>query len=522
MSDVPQRRPNIVVILADDMGFSDLGCFGGEIATPNLDRIGRQGLRASNCYNTARCSPSRASLLTGRHPHETGVGVLNGNMTAHGGYPGTLSRDFPTIAERLKAAGYRTGISGKWHLSSSINEPDESWPTRRGFDEFYGITAGADSYYHPGSLWHNETKMETPTTGFYLTDAISDHASQFVRDSDSNPFFLYLAYTAPHWPLHADEEFVTPYEDRYRKGWDLLRQERYERLRGEGILDDSAALSDRDPTQPAWDEVAFPDFEARRMAVYAAQLEILDRGVGRVLDALEETGVLDDTLVMFLSDNGACAEGMPPGQSPQFLRRYSRDTPDGMPLMLGNTPDIWPGPRNTYSSYGQAWANLSNVPFRLYKRWVHEGGIATSFIASWPAGSLADGSVLHEPFQLTDITPTILDAAGVEDRDRVVGTSMLPSFREAGSPDFVPAEHTLFWEHIGNAAARRGDWKIVRISDQPWELYNLGVDRSELHDLADQHPELVAELADAWQEWADRVGVIPWNRLKEVLNTHGG
>ncbi|WP_200834723.1 arylsulfatase [Amycolatopsis alkalitolerans] len=498
---------NIVLILADDLGFSDLGCYGGEIGTPNLDRLGRGGVRMSSFYNTARCSPSRASLLTGRHPHETGVGILNDDQRPWG-YPGSLDPAVPTIAEHLRDAGYATCLSGKWHLSAGTNEPDETWPMRRGFDEFYGILGGAGDYFHPRALFDGEQRQPPPGDGYYFTDAIGSRAADFVarQATAGRPFFLYLAFTAPHWPLHAPEDEVRRYDGRFDEGWDVLRERRFERLVEEGILGEEAALSERDPAEPAWDEAPDQEWEARRMSVYAAQVTAMDRAIGRVLSTLEESGMVDDTLVIFLSDNGACAEDMPPADAPKFRRRQPSHTVDGAPIQLGNTPDVWPGAEDTFASYGRAWANLSNTPFRFYKRWVHEGGIATPFIASWPDGGLADGSVVDGPHQLTDVLPTLLDVAGLP-----AGKSMLPELRGKRAD----GGHMLFWEHIGNAAARRGDWKLVREADGPWELYDLATDRSEKDDLAAHHPDVVDDLAGAWQRWADSVGVIDWDIIRK-------
>lgn len=497
---------NVILILADDMGFSDLGSFGGEIATPNLDRLANSGLRLNQFYNTARCSPSRASLLTGRHPHETGIGILNDDDRPWG-YPGTLSQDHATAAEHFKAAGYATCLSGKWHLSSDTKEPNDSWPTRRGFDDFYGILGGAGDYFHPRDLYRGEERQETPGVGYYFTDAVSDHAAGFVRDSAAadTPFFLYLAYTAPHWPLHAPAGIVEDYDEVYARGWDDLRTERMRRLVEAGILGSESALTDRDPSQPAWDDAADHEWEARRMSVYAAQVDSMDRGIGLVLEAVESAGLTEDTLVVFLSDNGACAETMPPADAPLFRQRQPSQAMDGRPMRIGNTPDIVPGPADTYASYGTAWANLSNTPFRYYKRWVHEGGIATPLIASWPAGNLADGSVVTTPFQLINVLPTLLEAAGLAVADGP-GDSMLPVWR--GDED--TEDRTLYWEHVGNAAVRRGGWKAVRTSNGPWELYDMRTDRSELHDLAQRQAGLLEGLVAAWQTWADSVGVIPW------------
>ncbi|NUR78160.1 MAG: arylsulfatase, partial [Thermoleophilia bacterium] len=448
-------RPNVIVILADDLGYSDLGCFGGEIATPNIDRIGREGVRFTHFYNTARCSPSRASLLTGRHPHETGIGILTDDDRPHG-YPGSLDPRFPTLAQRFSEAGYATALSGKWHLSSNVSEPDDSWPTRRGFDEFFGIMPGAGDYYHPAGLWYGEEKQPVPDDpGFYLTDAIAEHAAGFVTaHAGTTPFFLYLAFTAPHWPLQAPEADIERYDGVFDEGWDVLRRRRLERLVAEGLLPAGTELSERDPTQPAWADVENPTWESRRMAVYAAQVEIMDRGVGRVLDALENAGASDDTVILFLSDNGACAEELPPPDAIHFRERQPTHTPAGIPLQLGNEPSIVPGPDTTFASYGRAWANLGNTPFRLYKRWVHEGGIATPLLLRWPRG-LDAGRVVHEPYQLTDIAPTLFEAAGVEPLHGP-GTSVLPVARGERAHD----QHTLVWEHVGNAAIRRGRWKL--------------------------------------------------------------
>lgn len=506
---------NIIVILADDLGYSDIGCFGGEIDTPNLDRLGRGGVRASAFYNTARCSPSRASLLTGRHPHQTGVGILTEPLAPYGGYPGSLDPTVPLIAERLKDVGYATCISGKWHLSSNTQEPGEAWPTRRGFDEFYGIMPGADSYFHPRNLWHNETRQPIPDGDYYFTDAVSDHAAGFVQANAETPFFLYLAYTAPHWPLQAPEEDIERYVDRYLTGWDELRERRHDRLRQEGLLDDSSSLSRRDSRQPAWADTEHREWEARRMATYAAMVDRMDAGIGRVLDAVEATGRTENTLIIFLSDNGASAENLPPSVSPHFFKRQPSHTPSGEAMLIGNEPHIPAGRPNTYTSYGRSWANLSNAPFRLYKRWVHEGGISTPLIVSWPDAALPSGGIVHQPFQLTDLVPTIAEATGIDPAG--AGISMLPALRGEAT-DGQP----LFWEHVGNAAMRDGRWKLVREADLPWELYDLAVDRAEEHDLAVAHPDVVERMNEAWQEWADEVGVLSWDRMKEIVAVHGG
>jgi arylsulfatase len=526
-------RPNVVLILVDDLGYSDLGCYGGEIHTPQLDELGRRGVRLSQFYNTARCSPSRASLLTGLHPHQTGIGILT-NDDRPAGYPGSLNARCVTLAEVLLEAGYATCLSGKWHLASQMREPSPAWPTRRGFLRFFGTLTGCGSYFHPGTLVRGETNVEhdAPLAGdFYYTEAITHEAVAFVREHrrqhPRQPFFLYVAYTAPHWPLHACPEDVARYAGAYDIGWDALREQRMRRLRESGILDETTRLSARDPTQPAWVAAADQGWQARRMEVYAAQVDRMDQGVGRIVDALAQTASLDETLLIFLSDNGASDEQLPKVSLERFRQRSEivrLETRDGRAVRIGNDPSIVPGPEDTYASYGRAWANLSNTPFRYYKQWTHEGGIATPVIVHWPTGGLQDGSILRTPFQLTDVMPTILEASGAayprhyQGRDilPLEGRSMLPALRGAAVPD-----GTLYWEHTGNAALRRGRWKLVRAYPGPWELYDLIDDRSELHDMAPRHPELVQELAAAWQAWANRVGVIPWEVTLALYRQRG-
>ncbi|HZB30189.1 MAG TPA: sulfatase-like hydrolase/transferase, partial [Streptosporangiaceae bacterium] len=320
-------KPDIVLVLADDMGFSDIGCYGGEVATPNLDRLAASGVRLTQFYNTARCSPSRASLLTGLHPHQTGIGILNYDDSPDG-YPGTLNDSCVTIAEALRPAGYRSYLSGKWHMSSELRRPGDAWPTRRGFDRFYGTLAGAGSYYQPATLTRDEKNIEDEAheDGFYYTDAISDNAADFVRehhDGQPNaPMFLYVAYTAPHWPLHALEEDIAAYAGRFSAGWDELRRERLRRMISMGLIQENWALTDRDPTVPAWEDADHKEWEALRMAVYAAQIDRMDQGIGRIIAELERTGRMDNTLFIFLSDNGGCAEEMPPETARDFVTAF--------------------------------------------------------------------------------------------------------------------------------------------------------------------------------------------------------
>jgi len=525
-------QPDIVLVLADDLGFSDIGCYGGEIATPNLDRLAASGVRMSQFYSTPRCSPSRASLMTGLFPHQTGIGILNYDDSPEG-YPGTLNDSCVTMADVLSSAGYATYLSGKWHLTNDLENPNDAWPTRRGFQHFYGTMEGAGSYYHPRTLTRGETNIdhEALDPSFFYTDAISDNAVSFVRqhqrESAGRPMFLYVPYTAPHWPLHAHPEDIERYRGRFDEGWDVLRGKRMRRLQDSGLLDRGWACSDRDPAVPAWDEVGDHEWQASRMATYAAQVDRMDQGIGRILDALAEAGRLDNTVVLFLSDNGGCAEEMPPETVREFITGFVafRDTTrDGRPVRPGNSPDITPGPEDTYSTYGRAWANLSNAPFREYKHWVHEGGIASPFIVHWPRGLGERGGIVHAPHQIQDVMATVLELSGAEypteHRGRAIlpyeGHSMLPAWR--GEPTDPT---TLYWEHEGNAAVRRGRWKLVRKYPGEWELYDIHADRTELHDVAAAHPEVVTELAEAYQRWADRCGVLPWETVLDLYEKRG-
>ena len=494
------ERPNIVLIMADDMGYSDIGCYGGEVHTPNLDHLAEGGLRFSHFYNGARCCPTRASLLTGLYAHQAGIGHMVGDK----GYPpyqGYLNDRCVTIAEALKPAGYRTLMAGKWH----VGEQRSHWPTDRGFDRYFGLVSGGANYFDitktkakgvTRQMALDDQPYTPPKEGFYITDAFSDHAVKFLDEHgrDDRPFFLYLAYTAPHWPLHAWPEDIAKYKGKYRKGWDKLREERYARMVRMGLISDRWKMSPRDATTWPWAEEKDKELMDLKMAVYAAQIERMDHGIGRVLNKIKELGQEENTLVMFLADNGGCAEGGPTG----FDRRKN-----GLP----------PGGVDSYMSYGLSWANASNTPFRRYKHWVHEGGIATPFIASWPA-VIKSGKITHEVGHIIDVMATCLDAAGAEypktHKDKAVtpleGKSLLPIFRNGSRR----GHDALFWEHEGNRAVRRGKWKLVSAHGGPWELYDLEADRTELNDLADKHPDKVDEMKALYESWAERCGVRPW------------
>ncbi|SFJ45558.1 arylsulfatase [Amycolatopsis sacchari] len=517
------ERPNIVLVLADDLGYSDLGCYGGEIETPNLDALAANGVRMTRFTTTARCSPSRASLLTGLHPHQTGIGVLNWN-DGPGGYPGSLNDRCRTVAEVLAAGGYTTYLSGKWHLSHDTTTPNDSWPTRRGFQHYYGTLAGCGNYFAPIRLKRGEEDISAEAAAdpdYYFTDAVTDAAVEFLDGHGDEPFFCYVAYTAPHFPLHARESDIERCRGRYREGWDVVRQRRVEKMRELGILGEDTEVSPRDPDVPAWEDAEHRDWEQRKMEVYAAQVEAMDRGIGRIVETLRAKGKLDNTMFVFLSDNGGCAEELPPGLGSEYAARGFSVVPaaarDGGPVHVGPQPQYLPGSDDTYQMYGKAWANVSNTPFRFFKRWTHEGGIASPFIVHWPAG-LGDraGTLTGVPHYLPDFVPTVLEATGVSYPDDaplpLEGMSMLGSWR--GAPD--SEERCQFYEHIGNAAVRRGKWKLVREYPADWELYDLDTDPTELSDVAGSQPDVVRELAREWAAWAARCGVVPRERILEL------
>lgn len=520
--------PNFLLILNDDMGYSDLGCYGGEVNTPALNSLAAGGLRYTQFYNTARCCPSRASLLTGLHPHQADVGHMMMNDDVDG-YLGDLNERAVTIAEALKPAGYRNYMSGKWHVTRHTEQdgPKHNWPLQRGFDDYFGIVGGAANFYQPPTLVRGNDRVDplSEPDDFFLTDAISDHAIQQIREHQAGehggqPFFQYLAYTAPHWPLHAHAEDIAKYQGRFDAGWDQLREERLQRMIDMGIISADWDLTDRDPEVGPWEDQPHKDWERRRMEVYAAQIERMDRGIGRVVEALRETGQIDNTVIIFLADNGGCAEELTEGWSKMMLGRSATEfTRDGRKVQIGNDPAFMPGGEETYQSYGVPWANVSNTPFRLYKHWVHEGGIATPFIVHWPAGIAARGELRTQCAQLPDVMATFLELANADYPPERNGQTVKPLEGFSLSPTFENKPHgreVLCWEHEGNQAVRRGQWKLVKKHPGDWELFDMEADRTEMHDLATGQPELVKELAAKWQAWADRVGVIDWDRLNAM------
>ena len=531
----PPPKPNILLILADDLGFSDLGCYGSEISTPNLDKLAAGGLRFTQFYTTPRCCPTRAALLTGVYPHQAGMG---GMMEDRGvpGYRGELSDHCLTIAEELRLAGYHTAMAGKWHVchihfegKKQLNfesdtpfwDSKTNWPLQRGFEHYFGGIHGVTSYYEPFSLVRDNRPVKPAGTNFYYTDAISDEA---VADIDryaggQQPFFLYVAFSAPHWPLQAPEELIAKYRRKYLAGWDAIRTNRYQWQIAHGLIDVSWPLSPRDERVAPWENVIDKEWEANRMATYAAMVERMDTAIGRILAKLKEKGADQNTLVLFFSDNGGCAEII----QPDWYDVPSR-TRDGGPVKVGNgNHSVLAGPVDVWQSYGVPWANVSDTPFRLYKHFVHEGGIATPLLAYWPAVIREPGSVTRQLGHVTDVMATCIDIAGAHHPATYHGRSILPLEGESLLPIFAGRQRRerspIFWEHEGNRAVRSGRWKLVSRYPGGWELYDMENDRTELHNLAADHPEQAKELAALYDQWAQRCGVLPPNELPRARPT---
>jgi arylsulfatase A-like enzyme len=522
-SSAPQR-PNIIVMLADDMGFSDLGCYGSEIRTPNIDSLANSGVRFTHFRNTARCCPSRTSLLTGLYAHQAGVGHMVNPRPTLPGYQGDLNRNCVTIAQVLHGAGYQTMMSGKWHVTPN-NSKKHNWPLQRGFDRFYGIIAGAASYYQPWTLTRDNDPVAPEGSDYYLTDAIGHNAATYIEDAAKRPepFFLYTAFTSPHWPLHAFESDIDRYRGRYRDGWDALRTERHQRQIRMGLVNAKGGLTPRDEEVPAWKDAPNRDWQQRRMEVYAAQIDRMDRNVGTILDALRRSGRDRDTLILFLADNGGCAEELPAGRLNNNSPKQARD---GRPVRPGNDPSILPGGEDTFASYGIAWANASNTPFRRYKHWVHEGGVASPLIARWPGGVDRRGAITHESGHIIDVMATCVDVAGARYPESHDGERILPtegrSLRPAFQGKTMSRSDAFYWEHEGNRAMVDGRFKLVSRFPDRWELYDLESDRCEIHDLSGSDSARLERMVDRYGRWAERCNVRPWEEVRKIAATDTG
>lgn len=541
-SSSEKRRPNILVIMTDDMGFSDLGCMGSEISTPHLDALAKNGVRFTQFYNTARCCPTRASLLTGLYPHQAGIGHMM-NDRGYEGYRGDLNRQSVTIAEVLRPAGYRNYSIGKWHVTKSSNAKTDAekfnWPLQRGFDRFYGTIAGAGNFWDPNHLVRDNQAISPfadqeyqPVDTYYYTDAIADNAVKFLKDHDQDhkeqPFFMYVAFTAAHWPMQARERDIAKYKQRYAQGYQAIRDARYKKMLESGVV--TKADSTLTPIKGGFEGTPDWEWEQRNMEVYAAMIDSMDQGVGRIVAELKAQGKLEDTLICYLQDNGACAEelgngveGVPKANQPSLsvipLEAIRGDYPpkqtrDGYPVRSGK--GVMAGPTDTWVAYGETWASVSNTPFREFKHWVHEGGIATPLIVHWPQGMdvKKKGSLNPEPGHLIDIMATCVDVAGAEypkekeghQIKAYQGRSFASLLREVEKDQPTRA---LFWEHEGNRAVRENQWKLVAKENQPWELYDMIKDRSELHDLSKEQPQKVKDLEAKWNEYAAKSDVLP-------------
>ena len=511
------ERPNFLVVMVDDMGFSDLGCYGGEVDTPHLDQLAANGLRFTQFYNTARCWPSRAALMTGRYPHEVGHAMMFGK-DAPRAYRGTTREQGQFVSEVLGPMGYLCYHVGKWHLHNrAIPKPmpgkyaspqyNDSWPLGRGFHHSYCMKS-QNNFFNPNQVFDEDKLVKRPgaNTAYYATDAFTNRTIRYLKDHATQhteePFFVYLAHTAPHFPLHALPEDIERHKQRYRKGWDKIRAERLARQKEMKLLD--CELSPRDEEAAAWDSLTEENREtwSTRMAIHAAMIHRVDIGIGQIVEQLRSMDALDNTLILFLSDNGASAEYLVRGD--------------------GHDSTALPGSAATYLCLEVAWSNASNTPFRQHKMWTHEGGIATPLIAHWPSSIQQHGALTHQVGHIIDIAPTLVDLAKQEDdvpnvNPPLTGKSLVPilSGKQREPHEF------LFWEHTGNKAIRQGDWKLVAENGKPWQLFNLKQDRSELVDLAATEADRVQQLLKDWQAYADKTGVVDWNTLPQSKRSPG-
>ena len=501
-------RPNVIVILVDDMGFSDLACYGSEIPTPNLDKLAAGGLRFTQFYNTARCSPSRAALLTGLYPHHAGMGHLDPYIRQGSqGYTGRLSERCLTFGEVLGDSGYATSMTGKWHLGLQNGTP----PWQRGFAR--SLCSPFGELYFPGQtsprinnarlqLFHNGKEIPTDSgevgNNWYSPDLWTTYALKYIDQAiaEKKPFFHYLAHNAPHFPLMAPPEDIARFRGKYKAGWDQLRRERHARQKEMGLLKPEWALSERPPDSPAWESLTEEQKDRfdHLMALYAAIISRIDKSIGDLVAGLEKRGVLDNTLILFMSDNGGNAESGPDGR-------------------------IVGGPVGAVSSFihlGMNWATLNNTPFRRYKHFTHEGGVATPLIAHWPQGIPASqrGRFIHQPAHLVDVMPTVLSVTSAKYPARRQGQPIDPLDGYSFAPAFQGKSWTrrqpIYYFHEGNRGVRDGKWKLVMKYRGEWELYDMDADRTELHNLAAAEPERTKRMAAQWDAWAARTHGDPW------------
>lgn len=527
------KRPNILVILADDLGYSDIGCYGGEVKTPNLDRLAENGVRFTHFYNTSRSCPTRASLLTGLYPHQAGVGRMTFDDHKPG-YRGTMTHNGVTIAEVLKENNYNTAWVGKWHVAETPLRPDqrqwlahqvkhdefapkENYPINRGFQDCYGTIYGVVDYFDPFSLIHGEDPVESVPDNYYSTIALSDTAVAYVNKyaKSDKPFFMYLAYHSPHWPLHALPEDIKKYENRYRCGWQKIREERYNRQKKMKLFGDCDNFLSERQFNDSWENNPDKEWDAYAMAVHAAMIDRMDQGIGKVIDALEKNGQLDNTLILFMSDNGCSNEDCQ--NYPEGENDRPAETRDGRKIVYPRNKEVLPGPETSYASVGAKWANVANTPFRFWKAKTYEGGICTPMIAHWPKGiKLPKGSINTSYCHVIDIMATCLELSGSKYPSKYNGYDIQPymglSMKSIFDTGKLSTKRDLYFEHFNEKALIDSEgWKIVQPAKNngDWELYNLNSDRSEMHNLADKYPDRVKEMLSRYDKWEKQCKVVP-------------
>lgn len=511
MANAQTKKPNIILIVVDDMGYSDLGAYGSEIHTPNIDRLAAQGLKLKEFYNNSICAPTRASLLTGQYQHKAGVGYFDVNLGIPA-YQGYLNHESLTLAEVLKQNGYSTLMSGKWHVGND----SLAWPNQRGFEQYYGVIGGAADYFdakplplagtaYPVIIEENNKRLHPLADSYYFTDEIGDHAISYLQkqSAGNKPFFLYLAFNAPHWPLQALPEDIAKYKGRYDIGWDSLRRERLHKQIELGLVDPKQSVAVRDADIPDWDKLTYDEQHLwkSKMEVFAAMVDRMDQNVGKVLAKLKELKKDDNTLIVFISDNGAPAEDVA-----HLGKKAAR-----------NTGPV--GTSGSFESQGKNWSFVSNSPFRAFKDFMYEGGISSPFIA-WYPGHIKAGEIKKGGAHLIDIAPTFYDISGSKypaaykgiTPYKLAGESLKSLLVE--SADWTRSK-PIFWERAGNRAVRKGKWKLVSIYPRyKWELYDFDTDRGETNDIADKNPEVVNELSAEYVEWAKVTGVVDYDRVR--------
>lgn len=515
-------QPNVVLILADDLGFSDVGCYGSEINTPNLDALAASGVLFREFYNVGICAPTRASLLTGQYQHDAGVGYFAINLGSKP-YQGYLAENALTIAEVLKENGYRTLMSGKWHVGSDSLH----WPNQRGFDNFYGFAGGASSFFAfnqnnmPTTLIRNNQTITAEGEDFYMTDAITDEAIAMIGEgmkTAHQPFFLYLAYNAPHWPLHALPEDIAKYKGKYDAGWDIISEQRHAQLVAKDIISPEHPKAERPSTIPAWETLSKEDKKlwAERMEVHAAMIDRMDQNIGKLITYLKETGQYENTAFFFLSDNGAAGEDVS-----RTFRSSQANASVSNEIGANFDEQGAVGTAESYYSITHRWAYTANTPFSYWKTFPYEGGISSPFIASYP-GNFTENKVVTGRGHLIDILPTILEITQSNYPSEYKGNQILPLAGKSLMPYLTDKaetkRETLFFERGGNKAVRAGQWKLLTLKGKEnWKLYDLSKDRGETTDVAQQHPEIVLLLIKAYHDWAEAHQVTNTDSLLQTV-----